>query len=307
MENKKTFIKRDECAKFDWYMTHFPGSIFIYDTETTGVNVFKDYIVQLSAIKLVRDPITAQYKIAETFNQYMKPPIKMPEKASAVNHITDEFLSDKPTEKEAFPIIRNFFKDVEAGKGTLLGYNNKRFDDSLINNLYLKHIGTPLISHDTNISLDAKIMAEEIVLRKDVPDQMLTLTNVGLLYGIHEDTMHDAMTDIRVTGNVAFHLYEDYIDHFKSSPYAGKSKIAITGMYNFKKSKTVNYIMISGTLITPSGEVIVGKIRYDIWNKCYTEEEGNLFQYGDLNQFVDDANIYAGGNIAKFNSAKRKL
>lgn len=105
MKDTRIFIKRKECELFGYIMSYFPGPLFIIDTETTGVHPKKDYIIQFSAIRLDRD-MNGQYRISGSFDQYIKPPIPVPEEASKVNHITNEFLADKPTEMEAFQIIR---------------------------------------------------------------------------------------------------------------------------------------------------------------------------------------------------------
>lgn len=296
MKDTRIFIKRKECELFDYIMSYFSGPLFVIDTETTGVHPKTDYIIQFSAIRLDRD-INGQYRISGSFDQYIKPPIPVPEEASNVNHITNEFLADKPTEMEAFQIIREYMKDAEEGRGAVIGYNNKKFDDVIISCMYNRCAGVTLKPYAT---IDCKIMAEEIVRKKDLPDQSMKLCNVAGLYGVLQEGLHNAMTDIVVTGRLTFRIYEDYIDNFREVPGKIKPRIKISGMYRFKKSKIVNYIMITGSVLTEEGYVQTGKVRYDVWNKCYQHEEGALFDYGDFNQFVEDANIYAGGDISKF-------
>lgn len=295
MSDKKIFIKRRECERFDQIIRTFPGTLFFYDTETTGVNPKMDCIIQISIARLDRG-VDGQYRVTSYFNQYIKPMFPVPEKASQINHITNEFLADKPTEAQAFPIIREYLKEAEGEKAIVIGYNNRKFDDEIINMMYMRQAGVSFHPFD---SIDAKVMAEEIVQRKELPDQRLTLSNIAQLYGVLQDNMHNAMTDIMVTGRLTFRLYEDYIDHFQTESSNGKPEILITGMYRFKKSKIVNYVMISANIITKEG-IIPGKIRYDVWNKCYEQEEGNLLEIGDFDRFVEAANLYAGGDVAKY-------
>lgn len=302
MEEKQAFIKRVECRKFDQIIKWFPGPIFVLDTETTGVKPQQDRIIQISAVRLDRNA-SGQYQITNYLDQYIKPPFPVPDAASAVNYITNDFLADKPTEEQVFPIIRQFLWDAEIGNGIVLGYNNHRFDDVIISCMYERRIGKPFCPI---CSVDCMKLAEEIVKRSSLPDQSLKLSNVANLYGVLEENMHNALTDILVTGRLAFRLYEDYIDNYKQNEIIvnNKSKIVITGMYRFKKSKTVNYIMITGSVMTPEGVVVTGKIRYDVWDKRYYQDEGSLFAYGDFDTFVDDANQYAGGDIAKYKYRK---
>lgn len=302
MEQYNTYIRRRECEAFDYCMKNVSGPLFILDVETTGTKPQSDRIIQLSVLKLERKE-RGQYRIVSFLDQYIRPEFPVPKGASDVNHITNEFLADKPSETEAFPVIREYLKEIEEGSGVVLGYCNKRFDNIMMDKMYLRQAG---ISFQPAMSLDIKLMAEELVKRKDLPEGRMTLTNVGELYGIKEDTMHNAMTDIMVTGKIAFRLYEEYRDHYYGGSYKGKPRIMITNMYEFKKSRIVDFVIITGTLLTPEGRPIVGKIRYNRYEKCYEEIEGELFRYGDLDQFEQDANLYAGGDIGRFHSARRK-
>jgi DNA polymerase III epsilon subunit-like protein len=63
--------------------------IIFFDTETTG-NTEKDFLCQIA------------YKSGtETFSGLYKPPVKIPPEASAVHHLTNKMLADKPSFKES--------------------------------------------------------------------------------------------------------------------------------------------------------------------------------------------------------------
>lgn len=297
---KKIYIRRKACKQFDRYMRTYPNPIIIYDTETTGKNPYKAKAIQLSAIKLVRRKDNGQYAIDSYLNQYIRPDIPVEPEASAVNHITNEFLADKPSEAELFPQIRDFFRDVETGNAIAMGYCNTKFDDVILKLMYNRYVGLSAIF--PTVSFDVKDMVNEMVSKKDIPDGRLTLQNIAQLYGAKNVDFHNSMGDIIATGDIAFRIYEDYIDNVvpRMPDYQSRPKIRITNMYPFKKSKTVDFVMITGSLFLPNGQVLIGNIRYDKWNKWYTEEEGSLFEYGDMDQFDIDANIRAGGDINKF-------
>lgn len=90
-----------------------PKLIF-FDTETTG-NTEKDFLCQLA------------YKIGdETFAGLYKPKIKIPPEASAVHHITNKIVAEKPTFKESTdqPIIKKLFED----KDSVVAAHNAPFD-----------------------------------------------------------------------------------------------------------------------------------------------------------------------------------
>jgi len=75
--------------------------LIFFDTETTG-NTEKDSLVQIA------------YKIGdESFTGLYKPAVKIPPEASAVHHITNKMVEDKPAFKESAdqPIIKKLFED----------------------------------------------------------------------------------------------------------------------------------------------------------------------------------------------------
>ncbi len=78
--------------------------IIFFDTETTG-NTENDYLVQLA------------YKTGEeTFNKLYKPKIKIPPDASAVHHITNKMVEDKPVfmESEDFQNVKDLFEHEQS-------------------------------------------------------------------------------------------------------------------------------------------------------------------------------------------------
>ncbi len=94
-----------------------PKLIF-FDTETTG-NTEKDFLVQI-AFKTSDD----------TFTELYKPQTKIPPEASAVHHITNKMVADKPTFKESTdqPIIKKLFED----KDSVVVAHNAPFDLMII-------------------------------------------------------------------------------------------------------------------------------------------------------------------------------
>ena len=78
--------------------------IIFFDTETTG-NETKDFLCQIA------------YKTDnETFNGLYKPPFKIPPEASAVHHISNKMVEDKPTFSESpdSKKIKNLFEDANS-------------------------------------------------------------------------------------------------------------------------------------------------------------------------------------------------
>lgn len=93
--------------------------IFI-DTETTGLSVYKDEIIELSAIKVSNN------EIIDTFSSLIKPFGKISPKATAINGITEEMLKDSKRINEVLPDFINFCNNIP-----LVAYN-AHFDLSFI-------------------------------------------------------------------------------------------------------------------------------------------------------------------------------
>jgi len=94
------------------------SNIIFFDTETTG-NTEKDFLCQIA------------YKSGEeNFVGLYKPPIKIPPEASAVHHITNQMLEDKPSFSESgdLPKIKKLFED----KDSVVVAHNAPFDLMII-------------------------------------------------------------------------------------------------------------------------------------------------------------------------------
>lgn len=88
--------------------------IIFFDTETTG-NTEKDFLCQIA------------YKADnENFTGLYKPPIKIPPEASAVHHITNKMVTNRPSFKESgdLPKIKKLFED----KNSIVVAHNAPFD-----------------------------------------------------------------------------------------------------------------------------------------------------------------------------------
>ena len=94
--------------------------IIFFDTETTG-NTEKDYICQI-AYKAGNDVFAGLYK----------PPIKIPPEASAVHHISNKMVADKPSFSESgdMPKIKQIFED----ENSVAVAHNATFDLAMLKN-----------------------------------------------------------------------------------------------------------------------------------------------------------------------------
>lgn len=95
--------------------------ICFFDLETTGIDITKDRIVEISILKVYPNG----NKESKTW--LVNPTIPIPKAASDVHGITDERVAGEPTFKELAKQIHNMIKDSD-----LAGYNSDRFDIPLL-------------------------------------------------------------------------------------------------------------------------------------------------------------------------------
>lgn len=95
--------------------------IVFFDLETTGIDIVKDRIVEISYLKINPN----QSEESKTFR--INPEMPIPAAATAVHKITDEDVANCPTFKEVAQSIAN---DIEGCD--LAGYNSNRFDVPLL-------------------------------------------------------------------------------------------------------------------------------------------------------------------------------
>lgn len=95
--------------------------ICFFDLETTGINVAKDRIVEISVLKVYPNG----NKESKTW--LVNPEMPIPEEVTAIHGISDEKVANEPTFKELAREIFDLMKDADLG-----GYNSDRFDIPLL-------------------------------------------------------------------------------------------------------------------------------------------------------------------------------
>ena len=101
--------------------------LVFFDLETTGVNICKDQIVEISYLKI--SPNGKEEEKTRRIN----PEIPIPLEATAIHGITDEDVKDCPTFKE---IAKSLASQIEGCD--LAGFNSNRFDIPLLAEEFLR-------------------------------------------------------------------------------------------------------------------------------------------------------------------------
>ncbi|MCF1421326.1 MULTISPECIES: 3'-5' exonuclease [Mangrovimonas] len=95
--------------------------ICFFDLETTGINISKDRIVEISILKV--HPNGKE----DIYTQLVNPTIPIPAETTKVHGISDADVADKPTFKEIAKEVSQMIKDADLG-----GFNSNRFDIPLL-------------------------------------------------------------------------------------------------------------------------------------------------------------------------------
>ncbi|MBC8600231.1 3'-5' exonuclease [Parabacteroides acidifaciens] len=101
--------------------------LVFFDLETTGINIVKDRIVEISFVKV--HPNGKE----ESKTRRINPEMPIPPESTAIHGITDEDVKDCPTFKE---IAKSLAAQIEGCD--LAGYNSNRFDIPLLAEEFLR-------------------------------------------------------------------------------------------------------------------------------------------------------------------------
>ena len=158
--------------------------IIFLDTETTGNEPKKDFLCQLA------------YKTTgETFCELYKPPIPIPPEASAITHITNKHVADKPAFKESneYKKIKSLLED----KNSVMVAHNNKFDFEILKN-------EDIVPANTICTLR---VARALDKNNVIPQYRLQYLRYYLDIDIEAEA-HDALGDVLVLEK----LYERLLD-----------------------------------------------------------------------------------------------
>lgn len=169
------------------------GEIVIYDTETTGLDLSYDQIIQISAIRMDKNG-----RVTDTLDQMVIPTVAISAGAQATHHQTLEDIIarggiDIRTALERFSAF--------CRGAVLVGHNSLRFDAPLIKR-QLKECGLPLPG--IVAEYDTMVIAKQLYPRLN----NFKLATLCEKFGIVNEAAHDALGDIKATGAVLFEMLD---------------------------------------------------------------------------------------------------
>ena len=223
--------------------------IVFFDLETTGINITKDRIVEISYLKIVPDGKE------ECKTRRVNPQMPIPEQATAVHGITDDDVKDCPTFKE---LAKSLAAQIEGCD--LAGFNSNRFDIPLLAEEFLR----------AGVDIDLgkrKFIDVQTIFHKM---EQRNLTAAYKFYcGKDLTEAHSAEGDTRATYEVLMSQLDRYpelendVDALSEfSSFNSNVDFAGRMIYNEKGEEVINFGKYKGRLVK---EVLSTDIGYYGW------------------------------------------
>lgn len=148
-----------------------------FDTETTGLDVTKERIIEIAAY----DPVENR-----SFVSFVNPGFSIPPEVIQISHITDDMVKDAPS----FAQVGKDFWEFCQGDVVLIAHNGERFDKPLLMNECARHhIPFPPVAFIDTLHWVKKF-------RPDLPKY--SLQYLREVYEIPPNQAHRALDDVMV-------------------------------------------------------------------------------------------------------------
>jgi DNA polymerase III subunit epsilon len=157
-------------------------SLAILDLETTGIDPGADRIVEVGVFKIAPRAEPIRYR------RLINPGVPIPPAATAVHHITDEDVYDRPRFKTIAPRLSRLLTDCD-----LAGYGLKRFDLAFLTAEFAR------VGIDFPLSGRAVVDAMQIFHAREPRDLSAA---VRFFLGRAHEEAHGALEDAMVTAEV---------------------------------------------------------------------------------------------------------
>lgn len=224
--------------------------IVFFDLETTGTDVSKDRIVEISYLKVYPNGNE------ESKTMRINPERHIPEESSAVHGITDEDVKDCPTFKQE---AKNIAKDFEGAD--IAGFNSNRFDVPMLAEEFLR------AGVEFNTS-KKRFVDVQVIFHK--MEQRTLIAAYKFYCGKNLTEAHSADGDTKATYEVLKAQLEKYPDDLQNdidflSEFSSFTKnVDLSGrfIYNDNHDEVVNFGKYKGQLLR---EVISRDPSYYDW------------------------------------------
>ncbi|MDR2389839.1 MAG: 3'-5' exonuclease [Tannerellaceae bacterium] len=223
--------------------------LIFFDLETTGVNLAKDRIIEISFIKV--HPNGKE----ELKTRRINPGMPIPPESTAIHGITDEEVKNCPTFKE---IAKSLAAQIEGCD--LAGFNSNRFDIPMLAEEFLRA--------DVDIDLNRrKFVDVQTIFHK--MEQRTLVAAYKFYCGKDLEKAHTAEADTQATYEVLKAQLDRYPElqndiNYLSQYSSFNNNVDFAGriIYNEKKEEMINFGKYKGQLVT---EVLKNDPSYYAW------------------------------------------
>ncbi|MDR1336316.1 MAG: 3'-5' exonuclease [Tannerella sp.] len=211
--------------------------LVFFDLETTGINISKDRIVEISLLKVFSNGKE------ESKTRRINPEMPIPPEATNIHGITDEDVKDCPTFKA---IAKSLAAQIEGCD--LAGFNSNRFDIPLLAEEFLRA--------GVDIDLNKRKFIDVQTIYHKMEQR--TLAAAYRFYCDKDlDNAHSAESDTKATYEVLMAQLDRYPDLQNDVKYLSEfssftNNVDFAGrmIYNSKKEEVINFGKYKGRLVT---------------------------------------------------------
>ncbi|MDR2496518.1 MAG: 3'-5' exonuclease [Tannerellaceae bacterium] len=213
------------------------NALVFFDLETTGINLVKDRIVEISYVKVYPNGKE------EVRTKRLNPGIPIPQEATAIHGITNDDVKDCPTFRE---IAKSLAAQIEGCD--LAGFNSNRFDIPMLAEEFLR------AEVDVDLNRRKFVDVQTIFHKKE-------LRNLEAAYkfycGKELENAHSAEADTKATYEILKAQLDRYPDlqndvSYLASYSSYNNNVDYAGrvIYNSKGEEVINFGKYKGELAT---------------------------------------------------------
>ena len=215
----------------------------VFDIETTGLDPFKDRIIEIGAIKLKGK------EIIDEFSVFINPEIDIPEEITALTNITNDMVKDAHTVEEILPKFLEFCKDT-----TVVAHNAK-FDVGFINQK----------AKNLDLEYSPSVIDTLHWARILLPDQKrFGLKYIANYFNIVLDNHHRAVDDAKATAEV----FRKFLNMVLSKGVLKLTEINDELQTNIQNAETLNTV-----ILVKNQEGL--RVMYELISRSHIEFFGN--------------------------------
>lgn len=210
--------------------------IIFFDLETTGTNILRDRIVEISYIKVMPSGNETERTLR------INPGMPIPAEATAIHHITDDDVKNAPPFKQVAQELANVFLGCD-----IAGFNSNRFDVPMLMEEFLRA--------GVNVDLSRrKFVDVQTIFHK--MEQRTLIAAYKFYCGKDLTEAHSANADTRAT----YEVLKAQLDHYPSlkndiaflSDFSSQNKnVDLMGriIYNEAGKEVFNFGKYKGQLV----------------------------------------------------------